>query len=407
MISSTVIAERLVKVADAAVALASRRHKSPLAGDVTRLSTMFTSERGSRERTYMRDPALRRAYLGFFVPHNVARIALLLQRAHQEGHLPDREAPRVVDVGAGPLTGLLACWAVYGRLGPSWAIDLSKAALEDGRELLAAVGADVSMLTLWDKSLNAEPGTWLPVGDVDVIVAANVLNELSDPRLPDLRLRVVDACVKALLPGGRMLVVEPSMRVEARSLMTVRDEVVDGGVASVLSPCRGAERCPLLLTRGDWCHGEVMWGTHPESFRELEKAVKLRKDLLSSTHLLLARPDEVAPTTGLRLVGGVMRAGERDMRYACGRELITLTGAPRLAPSLALPLRGALVADQPAQVAPTTTTTTTTAQPLRPPLPPLAPTRAPRAKPSRSAGEAGGPPGPRSQRPQGRRGPGK
>ncbi len=401
MISSTVVADRLARVADAAVALASRRHKSPLAADVTRLSTLFTSERGSRERTYMRDPALRRAYLGFFVPHNVARIALLLQRARGEGLLPEREAPRVVDVGAGPLAGMLACWVVYGRLGACWAVDLSRAALEDGRELLAAVGADVDLLTLWDKSLNAEPGTWLPVGDVDVIVAANVLNELSDPRSPDLRLRVVDACVKALLPGGRLLVVEPSMRVEARSLMSVRDDVVDAGVAAVLSPCRGAARCPLLLTRGDWCHGELPWGAHPPAYRALEKAVKLRKDLLSSAHLLLARPDEAAPSTGLRLVGGLMRPGDSDLRYACGRELITLRGNPRLAPAAAQPFRGALVDDALATGA---AVTTTTATPLRPPLPL---TGARPARPSRSAGGAAGPPLPRSPRPPGRRGRGK
>ena len=435
MISSTVVSERLARIADAAVVLASRRHKSPLAADVQRLSTMFTSERGSRERTYMRDPALRRAYLGFFVPHNVARIALLLQRARGEGLLPDRETPRVVDVGAGPLTGILACWAVYGRLGPSWGVDLSRAALEDGQELLAAVGADVASLTLWDKSLNAPPGTWLPVGDVDVIIAANVLNELSDPRMPDLRLRVVDACVKALLPGGRLLVVEPSMRVEARSLMTVRDEIVEAGdVAAVLSPCRGAERCPLLLTRGDWCHGEVPWGAHPPAYRELEKAVKLRKDLLSSTHLLLGRPDEDAPVTGLRLVGGVMRAADRELRYACGRELVTITGNPRLPLAAAQPFRGTLVDDvlgapalKPVEAPPRGTPT-----PLRPPLPPLsssplgrsdarkpfgrqeAPasvrpdaTRAPGARPSRSGGGASGPPPPRSPRPPGRRGRGR
>ena len=415
MISSTLVADRLARVADAAVTLASRRHKSPLAADVTRLSTMFTSERGSRDRSYMRDPALRRAYLGFFVPHNVARIANLLQRARSEGLLPEREAPRVVDIGAGPLSGILACWAVYGRLGASWAIDLSRAALEDGRELLAAVGADVDLLTLWDQSLNNAPGSWLPVGDVDVIIAANVLNELSDPRAPDLRLRVVDACVQALLPGGRLLVVEPSMRVEARALMTVRDEVVDARVAAVLSPCRGAKTCPLLLTRGDWCHGEVPWGSHPTAYRDLEKAVKLRKDLLSSAHLLLARPDEAAPAAGLRLVGGVMRTAERELRYACGRELITLTGNPRLPMAVAQPFRGSLVDDRAGGSQPEAAKPTPRPTPLRPPLPPLPPVpplaikgpQAPPARPSRSSGEANGPRQPPSPRHPGRRGRGK
>jgi SAM-dependent methyltransferase len=343
---STPTLNRLAAVADAAVAIASGRHKSPLAADVARLSALFTDERGQRRPTYMQDPALRRAYLGFFVPHNVARIAHLLLRAIDEGALPASGAPRVLDVGAGPLSGLLACWAVWGRLGPSSAVDLSKAALDDGAALLKAVGADMDGLQLVDRSITAPPSSWLPAGDVDVVIAANVLNEVGDPREPAPRLRLVHTLVQSLSPHGRVLVVEPAMRVEARALMAVRDVVVDDGFASVLSPCRGARACPLLSTRGDWCHGDVEWRDRPASYRAVEQATGLRKDTLSASHLLLARPEAPAPAAGLRVVGGIMRDTRGvERRYACGRELVTLAGTPRLAPNVARAARGELVDD--------------------------------------------------------------
>ncbi len=408
--------DRLAQVADAAVKIASQRHKTPIAADVSRLSGLFTSERGSRDRNYMRDPALRRAYLGFFVPHNVARIALLLSRTQGDGLLPQQDAPRVVDVGAGPLSGILACWAFYGRLGHCVAVDLSKAALEDGQEILAAVGADVASLELIDRSITAPPTSWLPPpGTVDVVIAANVLNEIGDPREPAGRLRIVDACVQSLAPRGRVLVVEPSLRVEARSLMTVRDAVVEAGVAAVLSPCRGAEACPLLRTRGDWCHGEMVWERRPPAYRVLEEAVRLPKDLLSASHLLLGPTDETSPNTGLRLVGGVMRAADRDRRYACGRDLVTLEGTPRLLLAAAQPLRGSLVGDDIAPRATvdprrqareettktaTTTTTTKTSSTVTTTSPkPVKTAKAPADPTSRSAGAGPGrgSPRPRSE----------
>ncbi len=394
------VAERLAAVADACVRIASQRHKSPIAPDVQRLSALFTSDRGSRARTYMRDPALRRAYLAFFVPHNVARIALLLQRVRGDGLLPDHgQPPRVVDVGAGPLSGVLACWAVYGRLGGAWAVDISKAALDDGAAVLDAVGADVGGLTLIEKSITAAPRSWLPPrGSVDVVIAANVLNEISDPREVQARVDVAAACVDGLADGGRVLIVEPSLRVEARALMGVRDEIVASNVAAVLSPCRGARTCPLLRTRGDWCHGELVWGSRPLAYTQLEQQTKLPKQALSTAHLLLASKETAAPKAGLRLVGGVMHA-DRDRRYACGRDLVTLEGSPRLPAAVGLPLRGSLVDDAAAaQAAPTTMTTPTTKTPT------TRPAQAATSSRSDRGGRGPGPPRGRSS-PKDRRGP--
>ena len=351
--------QRIARVADACVVAAQSLHTRPLAPDVARLSALFTDERGARQRNYMRDPALRRAYLAFWVPHNVARIAGVLARARDEGHLP-KAPPRVLDLGAGPLSGVLAAWCVWGDLRGAVAVDLSRPALESGLAVLRAVlalerasGLQEGDVAIVDAALDGPTSRWAPREAVDLVILANVLNEVSDPRETGPRRCLLDAAAAATNASGRVLVVEPAMRLEARALMALRDELVGDGVA-VLSPCRGARTCPLLQTRGDWCHQDVRWDDRPPSYRSLEKAAGLPKDQLAVAHLLLASGNDVdsGPRRGLRLIGGLMRDQHgTERRYACGRELVTLAGRPRLPPPVALATRGGVVDDDVASVA--------------------------------------------------------
>jgi len=382
--------QRIARVAEACVSLAQGQNPRPLAPDVARLSALFTDERGARQRNYMRDPALRRAYLAFWVPHNVARIAGVLGRARDEGHLPG-SAPRVLDLGAGPLSGVLAAWCVWGDLKGAVAVDLSRPALESGLSVLRAVGAldgaggttlSMADVALVDAALDGPVQRWAPRQAVDLVILANVLNEVSDPRETGPRRRLLDAAAAATSATGRVLVVEPAMRLEARALMALRDELVGDG-ARVLSPCRGARTCPLLQTRGDWCHQDVRWDDRPPNYRALERAAGLPKDQLAVAHLLLATGDDVddGPRRGLRLIGGVMRDQQGvERRYACGRDLVTVGGTPRLSPQLATAIRGAVVDDDAVGKGPAVA-------PLRRPAP-----HAPSARSDRGGGGRGPPP---------------
>src|ERR1044071_1080570 len=104
------IAQRVAAVVAATAPADPRR-----AGrDVARLSRLFGEERSQRRADYFNDPALRAAYLAFFVPQYAAKIALLLQQAHDDGLLDLPPNPRVLDVGAGPPTGILGPWIATG-----------------------------------------------------------------------------------------------------------------------------------------------------------------------------------------------------------------------------------------------------------------------------------------------------
>lgn len=311
-----------------------------LAPQIQRLSELFGAERSARRSDYMADPALRRAYLAFFVPQYAAKIAAILEQCAQEGLVDLPERPRVLDVGAGPLSGLVGAWLHRGALGESAALDLARRAMEAGRAILDEV-APGQPVRLVEQSVQARP---LPGGPFDLVIVAHVLNELGDPRRSmGMRAGLVRALLGRLSPSGRLLIVEPATRVHGRALMALRDELAS--TVAVLSPCRGAAACPLLRTPGAWCHGDVSW-ERPPLFRELEESAGLRKDVLKSSHLLLAPIEHARELrSGLRLVGGVMT--DRDgveRRYGCGaRGLDVLEGSPRLPASVAGPLRGALL----------------------------------------------------------------
>lgn len=339
---------RAAHLVEAAIAHARALHPAPLAPDVARLHRLFTSERAERRPDYMRDPALRRAYLGFFLPFNAVKIALLLDRVRAEGLIAAPASPTILDVGAGPLTGIFGAWIAWGRLGACVAVDAAPAPMEAALPLCSVI--EHGGVELRTANLAVEPAVrWLRGLRPHLALLANMLNELRDPRRgADTRERLLGDVVSALPADGRALVVEPATRVHGRALLSVRDRLVATRRATVLSPCRGADVCPLLRTAGDWCHGEHVGGM-PRAFEELARAAGIDKATLKESHLLLGPRTATPMHTGLRLVGGLMRdRGGVERRYGCGtRGLVTLRGQPALPAEVAAPERGALLAAVP------------------------------------------------------------
>ncbi len=340
--------ERIAALFDTAVDLARRRHRSPVARDVAELSKLFGSQKAAREAGYLRQPSGRRAYLAWYAPRNAARIGLLLAELAREGALPRWERPRVLDLGAGPLAGVLGAWVAYGAVGRSLAVDLAAAAMADGIELQRRAGADVEQVDTRVANLQ-QPGSWGARGPFDLVVIANSLGEVGDPRRDVVtRASIVEDALTRLAPGGRVLVVEPGTRIHGQGLMRVRDALVARKKAVALAPCTGAASCPLLNVPGGWCHVELPWDP-PRSARELAAKAGLSSSPLKHSYLLLANEGE-APG-GHRLIGGLMRSDDKERRYACTSEgLVELRARGRLPREVSAPPRGALLRELPAGV---------------------------------------------------------
>jgi SAM-dependent methyltransferase len=338
------------------VAGAEGRDRRELVRDLAEVSAGFTRDRGQRDSGYMNEARRRRAYLAWFTPVNALRIAALLKRLRAEGLLDHDHFTRVGDLGAGPLSASIgAALVAPGRIDIT-AVDRSKKALEEGAGLLAALAddeqVDVGLVRREAVDLRRAP-TPLAPGAFSLVIIANVLNELADARRGSgLRETIVRGALRALAPGGRLLIIEPAGRVPTRALMALRDELALDAGLTLLSPCPRVRRCPLLARRSDWCHQEVHWPL-PSSARALAKEAGLAAERLQLSHLLIAAADgQRGAVADTRLVGGVMGHGPQQRRYACTVDgLVALRAEGEgLVDEVRRPLRGERLARLPKQV---------------------------------------------------------
>lgn len=334
-----------LSTAVAALFTDAERRFGPSDTAVRNLSRWFTSERAERPANYLSKPAIRKAYLGEYTPLYAAKIATLLAQLSREGHLPP--APeggrRVLDLGAGGLAGVLGTALHDGQLGPSAAVDLAPAGMRDALPLVQGVlaraaghtdgeevenAADVSAphVELRSGNLLGELGAYWSREDApDLVVMAHVLNELGDARRGVAqRARLVKALVARLKTGARLLIMEPGTRMASGALSAVRDALVQTGDAAVLAPCMGAPTCPMQAGGRDWCHAALDW-PRPKSRARIDARLGFKRERLSVSYLLLAKPGDGAAPRELRVIGGVMQAGATMRRYACGEAgLVTL-----------------------------------------------------------------------------------
>lgn len=302
---------------------------------VTELSQLFTTERSSLSAGYLDNPFHAAAYLRYFLPVNLSKIQALLDEMPQDWTEQGPGAQlRVLDVGSGPGTGVLAVrdWLRQHHQDREKdlaivAVDASGEALKQARHLWEAYGrasgTASGQLTTCEGNLERVPGgPWLQQieqqAPYDVIVMANCLNELfpraADPVEPKVKL--VTQLLSRLAPAGTMLIVEPALRETSRGLHQVRDRLVHEKCCTIYSPCLHEQDCPALVNPFDWCHEERAWEP-PVSIQAIDEQVGFIKDALKFSYLLLRkdgrtiverRPDVYRVVSELREMKGEKRA---------------------------------------------------------------------------------------------------
>jgi hypothetical protein len=199
---------------------------------------------------------------------------------------------RFIELGAGWGPFALAA-AASGHQGPFELADLSEGRLRRAERLFASAGAAAPVLRIGDVRSQQ-------VGPCSAIAAPFSFGELS-PRTVGARedARRIGAWVDALQPGGRLYLVEPGTRGSSRRLQALRDALV--GAVSVVAPCFGAPRCPLLAGERDWCHFTRRWALGPVGQRIADSA-RRRWQELHFSWLVLAKQDGIADEQGLARV---------------------------------------------------------------------------------------------------------
>ena len=308
----------------------SAAHRRTLPEDIAELSRALTAERAELRRPYWSRPAFVSAYLHYFLPWNLVRLARLFRGLPLPS--PEGEGPALLlDAGSGPLTVPLALWLAR----PQWrglplqvlALDSASQPLELGRALFAAWGEALGE-PVWPVRLAKGPLESLAAraqplvasgGRPWLITAANVLNEVRPARggrggavaedvedgeedggsgLLEEKLDKLlaawsplfappaDAGVAGSEEGNlpTLLFVEPGTRLGGTTLMRLRELALAGGLHAV-APCTADTPCPLR--RGAWCHFTFSPAGAPRWLAELSAAAGLAKRSLSLSPLML------------------------------------------------------------------------------------------------------------------------
>lgn len=118
----------------------------------------------------------------------------------------------------------------------------------------------------------------------DLVIAANVINELGEgDRFP-----FVSDLIARLSSHGTLLILEPAQVAPTRALMLLRDQLF-GRFPELypLFPCPHRKRCPLLIEKEEWCHGEFAW-EEPELHRQLDQRTGFNKHRLKGAALMVS-----------------------------------------------------------------------------------------------------------------------
>ncbi len=285
------------------------RHKAGLTNDVRDLSRSLTSERSDRDAGYLGKPGALSAYLRYYLPWNVYRLARLLPALSL--HLKDGDL--ITDLGSGPLTVPIALWLSRPDLRPLklefQCLDRTAKVLDAGTSLFAALVAGTG--TPWQvKAVRGTLGTRLQSGAA-LVCAANVFNESAgDARLPlnaqaEKRARLLSALTRE---DGAILVVEPGVPASGTFVSALRDALIDDGRPPI-APCPHAGACPMPGGRHlrKWCHFVFDTDDAPDRLHKLSAAAGIPKERATLSFLFAggAGDADIGVATGVENVSGV------------------------------------------------------------------------------------------------------
>ncbi len=383
--------ENLLDAIDIAIPL-SPAHKKDLKYAVKDLSRELTSERTERKRDYLGMPRNHSAYLRYFLPWNVLRIAQIV--ANLDIALQDGDS--ILDIGTGPWTVPLAFWIAKPELRTKhirWILgDRVKKPMESGQAIFASYLKLCSETSNSSASVNDHqikpdcPWEFVCVREqfpalaekkqnkpFALITAANVLNELFwDERVHlDTRARtILESLSRNVGPDTKLLIIEPGEPRSGTMIAALRESILMNQKSlkgRILSPCTHAHACPMpgsylqkalralkagtMITKEipapvnmpasrqkyPWCHFVLNSTPAPKRLLELSEAAGIPKERLVASWLyaeLFSKHETASKTkheqqaVSIRLISDQIRVNNKVYRYACGEDGYLMAGQP-------------------------------------------------------------------------------
>ncbi len=228
-----------------------QRELKPLAELIEGLSEQY---RKDKELTPISEQQAA-AYALYYTPLNFIKTCFLLGQLRS---VPQASSTplRLLDYGCGPGTASLAALALIPSPLHITAVD-SSSAMRNIASRLVPEFASALPETPTGKLVQIQTAAKMPTDSTtfDIVIAANVLNELDE----ELRFPLVSSLISKLSSQGILILLEPALLSPTRSLMKVRDSILNEAPSlTPIFPCTHRNQCPMLQqTSDDWCHGSL------------------------------------------------------------------------------------------------------------------------------------------------------
>ena len=297
---------------------------------VLRLNPLFTTERPHRSSNYFSDPVLRSGYLAYYLPINMIKTVMILERSFGSlKNWPDNI--HVADIGSGPLTMSLAfvLWlSTRDNSGKKFHITID--AFEQNPTILKDGGAILKSLATTCPSLENFRFTFNPHNTNlvrhrftrkkhDLIFCGNIFNEMSERHH---QWHFASSMLTQLSgPDTRFIIMEPGTKKSARDLQALRDQLIEESGFTVLAPCLHQNTCPLNLeAKGDWCHFTQDWQA-PAFIHDMDILTRMDKKWLVYSYLVLQKnpvtPPQYLPEDFLAITN-LFKKDNRTEIVGCG-----------------------------------------------------------------------------------------
>ncbi len=283
-----------------------REPSRALVGAIQEVSAAYNAlgrdERARRPSTALPDALSAR--LHFFLPRDVGKAYEAARDLMPR--LVQGACVRAVDVGAGLGASALGLAMAVRDLRPDVTlaltlIDDDRAAMAIAEKLLVRLFPEVAAAA---RFLSEPLSAFSPQGDVDLVLASNVLCELE--RGTELNLRadrlaaLLHRWTRGLAPDGHLVIIEPALKSTARALQAQRARLIAGGF-SIVAPCTHLKACPLLVDEGDWCHEDRAISL-PSALIPIARAAGLHYEGLTFSYLIVSRASLPVRTARGRVV---------------------------------------------------------------------------------------------------------
>ena len=334
------------------------KHRDSLRGDIRQLWEELTSDREYRSVDYLGTPPALSAYLRYFLPWNVFRLASILSNA--DFCLPDNAV--IIDIGSGPLTLPIALWASRPELRDVpltiYCMDRVERALEAGKAIfetfcLRAEGR----LPPWRIELRKESfGGSLPER-AHLLTSANVFNEFfwkDRAPLGERALATARSLLGYLRADGSLFIMEPGDPRSGAFISALRAALLAEGAAP-LGPCPHALSCPMpgifrhllppeetRVAKGDpnaapsrfvlppvampkkrdkfpWCHFGIDASKAPAWLEAVSAEAGLPKERAVLSYIWAARGASARPAVG---IPDPLRSSERERRAKASKGIL-------------------------------------------------------------------------------------